>query len=191
MTRREKILLCSACFALVIFLVARFVIQPLGDGLIEKRSELERLNEQKLDTEMKINSENYIRQELEFAAEAVTELLEIYPLNIPNELIDPIVTNLCLRHNLVPVALTITEASDFRADEQDENEYPPAFRLAGANVTLRGSYHSFRNLLIDTADIKYIRVSNFAFSADSMNDDSSTISASFEIYMLSDAVNRE
>jgi hypothetical protein len=151
---------------------------------------------------MKFLFEDDIRMRYENARDDVSRLLEIYPLNIPNELIDPIVTGISLKHGLSPMSLQIHETVDFAVPGDDraagsyEGEaaadgFPAVFRVAGASVALRGDFGSFKNLLQEIAETEYLRLSGFAFSAESRYDRESVITAALDIYMMSDLENRE
>lgn len=206
-TKREKIMIMGASIFILVFLSFQYVIKPLNNQYIEKSEEYENLDVEKTLLDVALGNETAAYSNHENAEKTFNEIKTRYPLLMPNEKLDRILTEICLDNKLTPVTLGISDAVGFvpekteeensseETQKQDSAEEPedaivksPVFSVVTATMTLKGDYNSLKSLIAAIDKMDYIRISrlSFSLSKDINNTDMPNVSVFFEITMLND-----
>lgn len=196
LTNREKALLFIAAIVGVVFLAFNFLIMPTYDLYTGMLDEYDALTAEKMLLEIKLQNEESTRTGHDNAENAYNEAVRPYPAVMPNEEVDRILTGICLKNNLAPVMLGLSDAKAFGTDEKNgssnpedgEAQNPPVFVVVTANMVLIGDYDSLKNLINTVDSMSYIRISRVSYSNNLKEDEpaQSNISVFFEVTMLND-----
>ena len=192
LSKREKILLFVVAMILILYLAIQFAIVPLYNRYFDDIDERNDLRYESSIVEMEIANISTIRQSHVSAQEQLLRIKQEYPLLIPNEEIDPILTNLCLSNGLIPSTLLFTgsfgapvieeeEPAPNREEKKEEPEYLLTIVTVSMNVT--GSYRSLLGLLAEVDSLQYIRITNLSYAVPRQTGapDDSRISITFEL----------
>jgi len=202
LSKREKIMLFSAGVIVVLYVSIQFVILPLSTRYNEALNERERLSSEKSAHDMEAASLPSLRERSTDTQAKFKELTDGYPVIIPNDEIDNLLTSLVNTNNLRPTSLRIAPITapstppvqDIEYDEDgnpiEAEEVPPIpeFIKVTVQVSVTGSYQSLLRLIDEVADIKYIHLSNVGFTQNRQDNmgELSTISLTFELTFLSE-----
>jgi len=182
LSKREKILLFSAGMLILIYVAVQFAIYPLIIRYTDNVSERDSLRLEKRLTESDIANKAAVQYANTEANAGFTQIKDNYPLLVPNEEIDPILTNLCLKNNLRPASLRFT--GSVRAPQSDDTDREPTFTIITVSMTVSGNFSSILQLLDDVDSMQYIRITNLSYSANrqsNASENDSMISLIFEL----------
>ena len=183
LTKREKILTFSAGLLAIVYFSVQFAILPLASRLNEARADLDRLQVEQLQVEFDIANRADIERINTIAHETLSYLKEYYPSVISTDEVHLKLTDLTLRHGLVPSSLTMTVAPD--------PTYPDLFTIVLATMTLEGYFDSIFGLLDEVDENVYIRVASNFFTQDrrAETEGYGRISTTFELTYLNPPAN--
>jgi len=125
------------------------------------------------------------------ANEKFERILQKYPMLIPNEEIDRILTDLCISNGLKPTALRFTDSfgapiTDSENIDQENDEY--LFTVVVASMSMTGKYDSLVELIDDVADTPFINITNLGYSLSTNvtaeNEGSANITMAFELTFI-------
>ena len=166
LSKREKILLFAAALLVIFYLAFQFAILPLFNRYMDDLDERNNLSIERMMVEHSISRKAEIRQSHTTAQEQFDRIKQEYPLLIPNEEIDPVLTNLCLSNDLIPSTLRfigsvgIPEAKGTAGGEHDY-----LLTLVNVSMNVTGSYRSLLGLLEDVDSMQYIRITSLSYAA--------------------------
>lgn len=198
LSNREKKLLFGATVLIILYVAVQIFILPMSQSYQEKRAEYELLEAQKLAMESQLETEPSIRQGYVTAQKNNEVLQARYPLQMPNEGIDKILTGLCVDNGLQPRILSIedpkepqaaTDAAVTNTAEAGADTVPPmVFRTARATMKITGEYANIKRLtdLINETDYLRLKTVSLRPTAEQavITSGSQNISLLFEISML-------
>jgi len=156
LTKREKLMLLIAGLLLLMYFAFQFGFVPLYNSYQEAVIERDRLHSERLALELSILNLNSIIEANKAANNEFDEITKDYPLLIPNEEIDSLLTNLILSSGLSPRTLNIFTAP---ADADSI-----LFTIINVSMSVEGSYVSLLRLLDEVAKIPNISISTMSFS---------------------------
>jgi len=182
LSKREKILLFFAGLLIFIYVAVQFAIYPLITAYTEGVRERTALSAEKRMVEADIANISFIRNANNEANENFDRIKHDYPLLIPNEEIDPLLTNLCLDNNLRPSSLRFVGTAGVPQSENGDTG-EPTFTLVSVSMNVTGSFNSILRLLEKVDSIRYIRITTLSYSANRLTDtpDAGSITLSFEL----------
>ncbi len=127
-SKREKILIFAASILIIVLVMFQFVITPLYNGYTKKQNELNDLTAEMTALDEKLANEKASRQRLNKANETYKDIIKRYPLLMPNEDIDRLLTGICVENKLNPIMLGMTavtsEASPSSTTEDTTKAQP-------------------------------------------------------------------
>jgi len=191
LSKREKILLFSACLLVIFYLSIQFVILPLAtryvDGLDERRVVRSEAQAVRAD----IANRTAIMSENQAANERFDDIRSDYPELVPNDEVHNTLTHLCLMNGLNPTRLTIVSpppsiiaANEGATPEQAEQAaIDGLFTIITASMQVNGNFDSLKKLLNAVDKEQYIRITNVGFAANRDNEgiENSTMTLNFEL----------
>jgi len=186
LSKREKILLFILIMVAILYFSIQFLILPLATRYIDGLSERNHLAAQQARVEDDIRNEALIQAEHEDAQERLETIKREYPLLVPNEEIDTILTNLCLKNYLRPTSLSISippEPTPSEESEEEEDTRDPEdmlFTIVTATMHVTGTYEALANLIDEVDSMQYIRITNLGYTASRSDDDTSTSRVNIE-----------
>jgi len=178
--KREKTLMLIALLLLLIYLAVQFAIYPLFSRYSNATLERNQLTIEKTIVETDIANKTEIEAANKAANDQYERITQEYPLLIPNEEIDRILTDLCLKNGLKPTALRFTDsygAPQSESNNDDSEPYP--FTVVIATMSMKGNHSALMNLLDDVDANKYIYISNLGYSV--INNDTDTENANLSM----------
>lgn len=187
--KREKVLIFALAMVVLVYVAAHFVIFPLFTQLSNVVYERERLTGEVSALAADIANIPVLHLENQQARERHLQATQLFPLLIPNEEIDPILTNLVLQNGLKPTALRFTDAvGAAQAVGGVQKSSPYVFTVVSVSMNLSGSYSSLVRLLDDVDTREYIRITNLSFTSgrDESLPESSRVTLAFELTFLND-----
>jgi len=168
LSNREKKLLFVATIFIILFVAVQVFILPMSQRYQEKRAEYDQLAAQKASIEMKLATEPSIRQGYATAQKNYEALQARYPVQMPNEGIDKVLTGLCVANGLQPLILSIEDpeepvaaadpATTNTAEAGTDKVPPTVFRTARATMNISGDYASIKRLTKFINDTDYLRL---------------------------------
>ncbi|MCL2249381.1 MAG: hypothetical protein FWC13_08925 [Oscillospiraceae bacterium] len=178
LSKREKILLFSAILLLVSYVTIQFVIFPMFERYTQAQVTLQLLSDERAIAEAEITNLPIYRSENAFALERLDEITSAFPVLVPNEDIDMLMTSLVLRHNHSPTLLNITRQQPPQGAEEGE---PHLFTFVTVNMNLIGSLDSLYSLVHEVEGLNFMRITNLSHSAMAGAPQYSTNSITFEL----------
>jgi len=187
--KREKILVFIAVVVGLISLTSTYVISPMYSLYGEKQAEYDRLTHEQFQLETKFANEAVYRQSNDDARSGFDKITRRYPQIMPNDEIDNLLTGLCLRNDLKPTSLRLSDAAAYTVQGEPDTEegLVPAFSTVSADMTLQGSYDSLISLIGAVARYDYIRITGVRYTQPRILReiiDIPDIAVSFEVTMM-------
>ena len=174
LSKREKILLFITAVLIVGFLAIRFAVIPAYRHYNIVLEEHFNLSYEMEMMKMKIAEEETALKMLAEATLLFEEVKEKYPILLPNEEIDRILTGICVDSGMNPMSLSISdyvvfvppgpEGEETPGEIEDEDEAVYALSTVAAQMTARGTYDSLKNFIDRTDNIDYIDIKNLSFT---------------------------
>jgi hypothetical protein len=187
LSKRERFLIFFAAVVLVVFVSVQFAVIPMYTRYSELTEEYDLLVMERMRVETKIATEPAIIAYYERAQERFYAINEKYPVNIPNEEIVSIITEICQRSGFESL-LSLSVSPQRRALGEEIS----AFGAASIAMSLGGGFDSVRRLIAAVSEIDYIRLSSISFAgpqaAESGGASSSNISVAFEMTVMNEIV---
>jgi hypothetical protein len=177
--KREKFLLFIAFAVGLISLTATYVITPMYNSFGDKQEQLEALMLEKMMLDLKIAGEQTYLQANMAAHEAYDEIARKYRLNMPNNEIDRIITDLCVRQNFNRPSLR------FGASQEP---YGYAFTVVPASLSLFGTYSGLLSLIDEVGRVDYLRLSHVGYVATKGDERRPPYTVTFEVTMMNPTV---
>jgi len=184
LSKREKMLLFAVGLLVIIYLAIQFAIIPLADRYTTGVEERSSLTTERWFVDADISNLPSIRESNATASEQFEQIKLEYPLLIPNEEIDPILTNLCINNGLKPTSLNFTGST--LAPESENAEQAALFTIVSVTMTVTGNYNSILRLLDDVDSKQYMRITNLGYASNRQTEtpDDSTITLAFELTFI-------
>jgi len=178
LSKREKILLLSVGLVALVYLAIQFAILPLITRYTDDLRERDSLVIEERMVRNDINNINNIRATNADAIEQFELIKKEYPLLVPNEEIDPVLTNLSITNGLRPSRLQFTGSESAPQGAQE-----PLFTIVTVSMNVTGSYRSLLSLLDEVDKMQYIRITNLGYATNRQSDapDDSSITLTFEL----------
>ena len=123
-SKREKILLFSMGLLLILYLCIQFVILPLANRYFEGRQQRDNLISEKHRVEADINNRPAIESENREAGQRFEAIKSEYPLLVPNEEVDTILTNLCILNGFRVSGFRVTSPTPPRSHRRKPKTPP-------------------------------------------------------------------
>jgi hypothetical protein len=188
LTKRERFLIFGAIIAVLIFVAIQFAILPMNRTLEERVAEYDELYMERLRVETKLATEAALIHNYERAVETFGQIKENYPVDIPNEEIAGMITELC--HNTGFGAVLSLSLAAQRSPLAEEIN---AFSVVNVAMSLNGRFEAVRNLISAVENIEHIRISRISYAepqnlGQSVTDGqmASNISVSFEVTVVNE-----
>jgi len=186
LSKREKILLFSAGLLLIFYVSIQFVILPLmaryNDALSEKDIKLSH----KASVDLDIASKLIIVEQNNEAGKRYIELKNEYPVLVPDEEIDTILTNLCRTNGLIPTSLRMTRPDTSKNTAGANGAEPNLFTIVTASMEMNGTNRALLDLIDEVDSIQYIRIVNMTYSANrsAENNNNDSVKLDFELTFI-------
>jgi len=186
-SKREKILLFAVALLVILYLSIQFAIIPLATRYFDGLDQRSYLAQEKYEADDKLHNSQIIQMENEDAQKRFEDIKQEYPLLVPNEEIDTLLTNLCLKHYLRPTSLRISlppEPTPPAEGEEPAEETPEAlFTVVTATMLVTGKYESLSSLLDEVDTKQFIRITKLGYTASRPEDppETSRINIVFEL----------
>ena len=185
LSKREKMLLFSAGILVIVYLAIQFAIIPLSTRYLEGIQERSRVHSERSRVDADISNKASIQREHDDASDRYETIKQQYPLLVPNEEVDTILTNLCIMNGLSPSSLSISRQTEptRTSSEEGEHETPETlFTMVNAKMNVSGNNDSVMRLIDAVDDIQYIRITNLSYTASRQDDsDIGSVSVEFEL----------
>jgi len=186
LNKREKTLIFIALLLLLIYLVIQFAIYPLFNRYVDSVQERIYLTTEKAQVEADIANLASIEEANTVANEKFERIVQEYPLLIPNEEIDRILTDMCISNGLKPTALRFTDSFGVpNSSDQKDDQY--LFTVVVASMSMTGRYDSMVKLIDDVADSQFINISNLGYTVNnstSGDEETANITMAFELTFI-------
>jgi len=194
LSKREKILIFSAALLVFLYLIMQFIIYPLFERYFEYRLERDRLLSQKATLETDIANISSIQESNRAAIDRFELIKKEYPLLIPNEEIDPILTTLCVTNGLKPTTLRFTDSAgaplidknDKQSTDGEKDNATYLLTIITVSMNMTGSYNSLMCLLEEVDTMQYIRITNLGYAINRQEEsiDEANIALTFELTFI-------
>jgi Tfp pilus assembly protein PilO len=181
LTKREKFLVFAAAVVAVVVLTANFAIAPMIRHIGELSDRHSILVMDKTQLDMKIMNEAAITRNHENSEEKFNGLNAVYPVDIPNEEIAGIITDLCHSSGFYSMrSLSLSGPNYIPAEGVD------VFYSVTVSVAVTGRYGAVKTLIDKVAEIDYIRLSQVVFTNNPsvITEEPSVIPLTFEFIIL-------
>jgi len=173
LSKREKILLYSAGIVVIIYLSIQFIILPLASRYATDLQERSRLNIERTRVEADLANRSNIENAHSNAERQFEDIKSEYPLLVPNEEVDTILTNLCIMNGLSVSGFNITSSPTMRQSSTSStgdasgDSVDSIFSVVKATMNVRGVTTNVYRLLDAVDGVQYIRIVNLRYSASS------------------------
>ncbi|MCL1862324.1 MAG: hypothetical protein FWF78_02025 [Defluviitaleaceae bacterium] len=176
-SKREKFLLLLVCVVGITAVMVMYIIIPFYNRLEDSREVYNAATIERMQIEMVMGTEEFLRDGYETAALAYYELRDVFLNEAHLSGIGLLLTRLTEEHNMHPIEQRLS--NPVSAPDRD------MLMVVTATMTLRGTYENLKSLLDTVEATEYLRVSNvsFSFGADG---EMSTVRISFEVTMIRD-----
>ena len=181
LSSREKVLLFSAGLVVILYLSIQFFILPLATRYIGGIEQRNHLAAEKTRVDRDIADRATIENTNREAGERFEAIKQEYPLLVPNEEVDTILTNLCLLNGLRPTSLDMSLPASSRSGSNSDTE--ALFTIVTAKMNMTGPYSSVARLLDAVNDLQYIRITNLGYvlNRQAQQDNMARINIDFEL----------
>jgi Tfp pilus assembly protein PilO len=161
-TKREKMLIFILSLVAFVYLAFQFGFMPLHNRYIVADGERTALIAQKQEIDRNIANKASIVEDNRIANARFDEIKQDYPLLVPTEVVDSVLTNLCLTNSLFPSSLRMSKPENSPAGEDERLQI---FQIINAAMGVSGAYSSLLNLLDDVGEVPNMRVTNMSYSS--------------------------